>query len=59
MWCVQNNAFPTGLEVPRASKQSVEWFASEYDGEDLWLKARYNFETGKEPFPPAHFSDFC
>ena len=59
MWCVQNNAFPTGAEVPRASKQFVEWFTSEYSGEDLWLKARYNFETGKYPFPPAHFSDFC
>jgi hypothetical protein len=46
-WCAQNNAFPTGAEVPRASKEFVEWFVSGYGGQELWLNARYNFETGK------------
>jgi hypothetical protein len=49
-WCAQNNAFPTAAEVPRASKQFVEWFISAHGGEEFWINAKYNFETGKGSF---------
>ncbi len=46
-WCAKNNNLPTAAEVPRATKEFVEWFISEYEGRELWENAGYNFETGK------------
>jgi hypothetical protein len=46
-WCANHNAFPTAAEVPRADKEFVEWFTSEYGGAEYWTNAGYNRETGK------------
>ncbi|TVY47758.1 hypothetical protein LOCC1_G002738 [Lachnellula occidentalis] len=45
-WCANNHAFPTTAEVPRASKEFVEWFVDAYGGAELWTNARYNWKTG-------------
>ncbi|TVY15843.1 hypothetical protein LARI1_G005766 [Lachnellula arida] len=44
-WCANNNAFPTAAEVPRASKEFVQWFVSEFEGAEYWTNARYNWKT--------------
>jgi hypothetical protein len=46
-WSAVNNVFPTAAEVPNADREFVEWFLSTYRDEQLWIYARYNFETCK------------
>ncbi|KAH9215534.1 hypothetical protein DL95DRAFT_523215 [Leptodontidium sp. 2 PMI_412] len=45
-WCARNNALPTKTEVPRASKEFVEWYIDVYGGREDWQNAGYNFDTG-------------
>ncbi|KAN0106648.1 hypothetical protein V8E51_009524 [Hyaloscypha variabilis] len=49
-WCASNNAFPTATEVPRASREFVEWFIGVYGEAEYWTNAGYNWETGRNRF---------
>lgn len=45
-WCAENNMPLTTAEVPRASKEFVEWFIGLYGQAEYWTNAGYNWETG-------------
>lgn len=46
-YCAQNRTYlPKASEVPRATQQFVHWYIQSYGGQDLWVQAGYNLETG-------------
>lgn len=47
-FCAENPAYlPKAHEVPKATKQLVQTLIQRYGGQDAWVRAGYNLETGK------------